>query len=1442
MNTKSWIIALMITGTILSSPQLIQNEGCEWASDIDASEPTDIPVKPEVGIPSITSDITGYFVENLGQKGSGGGNYYIEGYPMSAAFESGWVTFTLVGESDNGSVAYRMVFHGSKSVRPEGRDALEHRSNYLIGDRSEWVQEARNFRQVYYTNLWDNIDLRFYVDLGRLKYDLLIMPGAHIEDVSFEYVGAVAVESDVETGDLLLHTPAGSIREVAPVAWQALEAGRTTVVVRFDVAGMVVGFVVGEYDENLPLIIDPGIMYSTFLGAGGNGDIFYSSVDDEGSVYCTGIARTAEFPTTPGAYNRTFDGAYKAFVLKFSSDLSRLVYSTLIGGSDREYARAIDVDAEGNAHITGETSSTDFPTTENAWCTKKHGGMDAFFLKLDANGSNLLYSTFIAGYNMGGASEIGRVVKVDEDGLTYVAGSVGELTFPTTPGAYNSSYKGLEDIWLMKFNTSNATLIFSAIIGGTYYDIVSAIALDEKGGIIVTASTTSLDFPTTDGAFQRAHGGGSRDWVVFKLDATASTLLFSTYLGGADWDWPLDLSIDDEGNTYVCGFSKSMDFPTTPGAYQSDYNDGTEMVVCKLNDNASILQNSTFIGGSYQDDAEAMVLGPGGFVHVIGQTWSTDFPITEPDPSPADERDCVLLTLDKDLRKLVRSVRIGGNLSETVNPGLSLDDEGVFTIVGLTSSDNFPNTPGAYCTTLVGDMDDFLLKYQIDVLPPEVHPIVSGNATTGDRFEVSAFISDTTNVTEAWIEYWYDDVSEHASASMTFSNGTLNDGFWKCIIVMPANSLLPFRFKIYAQDAFGYLNTTDVIEIPVLDNDGPSLENDGMLDNVTTGILILPWVKVRDNIGVDEVRFYWYYGLNSSRIQNISMLPDDDVDLWGNGTYRKLFEVDSNTVETLHIAFAATDTSGNMNWTIWYDIAVLDDDRPWFGEDSTQGEATTGDSLTILIKVYDNIEVNSVWVSYWYGMGQQENASLLKGMDDTWHITIQIRNTNLMLQYIINANDTTGNWNRTQRREIRIVDNDPPVITAQPLSPSPPVTGGRVQVLVDVRDNIGVETVDILYGYDGADPARASMDVWSVDDNGSGIYILFVDVPIDATLIEFWFEALDTQGNPNATGPAHFQVKDDRPPTIGLVHEPDGLPIKGLALELDINVMDNIALFIINVEYRFGEGEPTSLSFRDFMDLSEASFKVSIPVPRNTSGPLRVVISATDRSDNWNTTDELSWEVVNKAPLFQGTLPTWTVVEGTEGTFDLSPFIHDLNDPLGNLTVTCDYREIRVTGMNLSVNVSVWSPDRMLGLSVSDGEATTNGSLTLRVVNVNDAPVIGSVLPVTGSHFKKGEKVPFGANATDEDGDKLTYTWYLGREVLGEGQELNYSGLEAGTHIVKLVVDDGNATTEAQITVEITKVRESSMWGLLLGVILVVIIVIIILIVGHRRRSPVLQE
>jgi hypothetical protein len=623
----------------------------------------------------------------------------------------------------------RMKFSGANPApQLEGADALPGKSNYLIGnDPSKWRQNVASYEKVRYRSVYPGIDLIYYGNQRQLEYDFVVAAGADPQVIRLDFDGARQIRVD-DSGDLILNTGDAEVRQHKAVVYQEANGRRQEIASQYALArNGEVSFKIGEYDRSLPLVIDPVLSYATYLGSGDSEDAVSIAVDAAGNAYVTGETYSLDFPTKNPlqAENNSF---YTAFVTKLNPEGSDLVFSTYLGGTNGASAADIAVDEEGNICVIGSTLSTDFPTV-NPLQPAIAGAGDFFVAKLNGDGSALIFSTYLGG----SSSEYNGSLEVDSEGDISLTGITSSTNFPTvnafqpahadvilTPclipiiTCIRTPYSGTEDAFVAKLKGDGSALVFSTYLGGSRGDDGRDLAIDANGDIYVTGVTGSRNFPTADPLQAENAGNDDRnsfyDAFVAKFNANGA-LIYSTYFGGSANDFGRAISLDEAGNIYLLGETRSSNFPTA-NPLRSTLSGGADLYVAKLNRNGSAILYSTYLGGSDYEGAGDLKVDAQGNVYLTGDTTSTDFPTVNAIQSvqspgghcelftPGSEyspSDIVVAKLDAPGSSLVYSTYLGGNCFEG-GASLAIDRFGSVYVTGQTSSPNFPVTLGAFQT------------------------------------------------------------------------------------------------------------------------------------------------------------------------------------------------------------------------------------------------------------------------------------------------------------------------------------------------------------------------------------------------------------------------------------------------------------------------------------------------------------------------------------------------------------------------------------------------------------------------------------------------------------------------------------------------------------------------------------------------------------------------
>ena len=736
------------------------------------------------------------FVENRGQLDKRA-RYVINGPRASAFFRNDGVTFDLWDASkkvkqDNKPemrehAVLKLTFKGADAkCRVKGTNQLPGKVNYMTSnDRSKWHTNIPTYKGVVYKNVWKGIDIIYRGDRNQLKYDIRVNPGADIRKVRLQYDGAEKIWLD-EKGDLHIKTAVTEFIEKVPGIYHE-KSGK-----KIDRSGgykllskNTVGFDVKNVDPKLPLVIDPtaNLVYATLLGGASEGQSI--AVDSSGCAYITGMGGGPVFPVTSGAF-RTIWYQNDTYVAKFNSAGDHLVYCTYIGITDF-YVR-IAVDPSGCAYIAGvvqtvsePTPETGFPITPGAFDTTFDGVKDSFVMKLNASGSGLVYSTLLGGTSAGASYwESITSITVDAEGYAYVTGYTGSADFPTTSGAFDTTFSGGRDAFITKLNQSGSALVYSTFLGGASDEDAKSIAIDSAGCAYVAGWTGSSDFPTTLGAYDRVKNGAS-DAFVTKINASGSGLLYSTFLGGNDLEGSNDperatsIAIDSSSCAYVAGYTSSVDFPVTPGSYDTTLAGHSDAFITKLNMSGSALLYSTYLGGDEtdiysevpDDYISSISVDSAGGIYLAGWTYASDFPTTE---------DALTRTFVGEYDGFVAKLSIPENalIYSTFMNGLAysitLDSSGY---VYVTGNSYYPDTEIDYGTIISNALSGgaSIIKFDMRSLKPDLlikngtESVYTGegivnddgtsqtksqNATTGQKITYAFKIKNGGNVDDAY--------------------------------------------------------------------------------------------------------------------------------------------------------------------------------------------------------------------------------------------------------------------------------------------------------------------------------------------------------------------------------------------------------------------------------------------------------------------------------------------------------------------------------------------------------------------------------------------------------------------------------------------------------------------------------------------------------------------
>ncbi len=604
--------------------------------------------------------------------------------------------------------------NANDAAKIEGLDELAGRTNYFVGANPEtWQKDLRPFKKVKYSSVYDGVDLIYYGNQRELEYDLIIEPHADPNVISLDFENARDIKID-SNGDLILSVGKHEIRQKAPVVFQDIDGARKPVDGRYEIrqgtqAERVVGIKIGEYDHDKPLVIDPVISFSTYLGGSAGDDLFNFevgfgiAVDSGGNVYVAGLTPSADFPTQ-NPYQPSSAGSYDGFITKFNPTGTALIYSTYFGGSDEDRVISISVGPANEMFVSGFTYSTNFPTMTPFQSTLR-GQNDGFIARFTSSGV-LNYSTYLGG---AGGDSCNFIKNIGTDIVAF-AGSTGSNDFPVA-NALQPNSAGSTDFFAGKLNLATNTLIFSTYFGGSGTEsmIFGSGAIDPAGNVYVGGVSNSFDYPTSPNAFQ-TENNGSDDAVVTKISANGSGVIYSTLLGGNLVDSADALAVDSSGNAYVTGFTRSANYPLKNPA-QPQLND-PDAFVTKLNPTGTGLVFSTFLGGQNLERGSAIATDAAGNCYVTGRSNSGDFPAKRSLRPPRGLDDTFVSKFNRD-GALLFSTLLGGGGND-YGFAITADNNNNAYITGRATR-SFFTTPSVFQPTIGGQADAFVTKINTSV-------------------------------------------------------------------------------------------------------------------------------------------------------------------------------------------------------------------------------------------------------------------------------------------------------------------------------------------------------------------------------------------------------------------------------------------------------------------------------------------------------------------------------------------------------------------------------------------------------------------------------------------------------------------------------------------------------------------------------------------------------
>jgi hypothetical protein len=1339
------------------------------------------------------------------------------------------------------------TFQDANLVVPLGLEENTQRSNYIYGnDPNDWVTGAMSYSKLIYHNLWPGIDLVYYFTSEGLKYDFLIQPGARVENIKVNIDGSERVND--QDNELIINLPNDQKLVDSGLVVYYSDNGEIIESMFIQIDQDTYSFKLEDHDTTREIIIDP-LIYSTFVGDSGWDNARSIDFDNSGNAFVTGHTTSTNFPTTVGAYDRSQNGDVDAFVFKLNPMGTGLIYSTFVGGSGREYSYGITVNSNGYPIVTGGTTSSNFPTTGNAYDTTHAGSYDVFAFQLNSSGGGLAYSTYIGGSGF----DMGRGIELDSAGFPYIVGNTSSTNFPTTTGAYDRTYGGITDVFVTKVNRTFDKLIFSTYIGGTTGDKGYAIAVDGAGNSYITGYTDvfgTKQYPTTPGAYDTS-GNMMEDVIVSKLNASGDKLLLSTLVSGSSMERGYGIDVDTSGYIYVAGWTRSSGFPTTNGAYQTSFKGSSsysEGFILKLNITFDTLIYSTFLGDTHNDEINGLKVDNNGVAHVVGSTGSTNFPVTadaENGTHGGGILDAFFVKMNASGNGLLYSTFRGGG-SNDYGYSIAISKTGDIFIAGVSSSSDFPTTTGAYSRTHKGGDDCIVFKFslQVTILPS---PPRNLNGDLG----------------KGYVDLTWNPPVDYITAKLTGYNlyrGRTTGG--ETLLTSLGNITAYNDTAVtVGQDYYYYITALNVSgesypsnEYHAGDFECPRIVVDHTPTSGTTGEDITFQVEVSDNLEVNNTWVEYWFGSGSH--SNTSMFYS------GNNLWTFTLDVPRDSVEDLNYVFHAEDIFKNWNQSQEIEIQIIDNDRPIYipyGDDPFVeffDPVTTGDNYTFRVYVVDYVQLYSVWFEYWYGNEEHDNISMIEDLDypGWWKIKITVPHSLENLHFIFNANDTSNNWNQTVQYDVSVVDNDKPHIWPEledpfipggvGYEPGPAYTGDEYAFIASVIDNIAVDTVWVEYWYGYGDSDNNSL-ISSSEGKWSK------NILADHTLekLHFKFHANDTSNNWNISQEYIIDVIDNDNPEFGNDTSP-ATGTTGDPYSFSIQAKDNIEIYNLTLFYKFGTSEYTSVELSSISGL----YSYKIAIPEDSLDELNYYFISYDTSDNWNRTSVISVLILDNDPPSFWELSFESYVN-TGDSYQVKTTVVD-NIGVNNVSLNYWFGSDNPSKIGL---IETGSMDEFTGeisipktsleylylkFSAMDISNNLNISRTIMIMVKDNIPPV--IQPIQDLLINSGDSINISVIATDNIG--VVEIMWENTPFTATGFNLSGKIDVAGDYKIKVTVSDAGGNSAFQrfnLTVKSidkdkdgsSKSEESDILVFIILIIVIIVVLIVIFFLFTKRKT-----
>ncbi len=701
---------------------------------------------------------------------------------------------------------YEVIFMDGDLTSFTTKNTLPEYYNYFLGnDRSKWASKVKASTSLEFKEVYEGIDLHVYSTDVNLKYDFIISPNANPEQIKLNYKHVDGI--DIRNHELVIKTSVGEITEKEPFTYQIINGLKQTVKCKYVLLeDNTIGFAFPNgYNKNYELVIDPVVIACSYSGTSSHTYCYSSTYDSKGNIYTAGGTDNG-YPTTSGAFQVSAPGSYNIVLSAYNGNGTTKLFSTYLGGTEYEHPSDIHV-SNNEITVLGLTDSPDYPFTKNAFDTILNGLSDLIITKLDITGSNLIASTFMGGsldenieqWLINGFSSIGAEMVFDSQKNIYVVSNSTSPDFPVTSGVLSTNRSGLSDAVVFKMDSAFTMLAWSTYLGGTAKENGLNIRLDGTGGVYVSGTTNSMDFPTSSTAYNPVKNGPAfEDMFVSHLNNTGTALIASTYLGTVTGDNGYFMDVDIFNNVYVCGHMASTSsslFIPTPGVYKT--HDGVNTLY-KLDASLSTLGFKTRFGpaiGSFQPKLfyTAFKVDSCSNIYIAGVAWR-DYPTTPNEFVSFNgvSTDMYTVVFNPNCSSIRFASYFGGNalpptgLSNVGDQswGISHFDSRGILYQAIASSENLPTTPGAYSASYSNTTTTQRI-YNDAFLKADVGTFVNANSSYGSGIIgcPAPFTANFIGTTNTGTTFW-DFGDGNTSVQDTISHTYLNLGTYNVLLVV----------------------------------------------------------------------------------------------------------------------------------------------------------------------------------------------------------------------------------------------------------------------------------------------------------------------------------------------------------------------------------------------------------------------------------------------------------------------------------------------------------------------------------------------------------------------------------------------------------------------------------------------------------------------------------